>query len=57
MTIVAGESGFSGARDGMGTNALFYNPAGLDMTRDGHLVIADSGNNRIRIMSIVDGKH
>jgi len=55
VTTVAGsleaESGFA---DGPGTDALFKNPRGIKFLNDTTLLIADTGNNRIRALNITD---
>jgi len=47
-TIAGGDSGY---RDGEGTTAEFYSPAGLGIDKDGSLFIADVNNYRIRKLS------
>ena len=44
-TIAGGAEGFA---DGAGDKALFNTPSGIAVTLDGNLIIADTGNNRIR---------
>jgi glucose/arabinose dehydrogenase len=39
---------YAGFKDGQGTQAQFFRPAGMTFTPDGTLYVADSGNNRIR---------
>lgn len=41
----------SGSLDGVGTNALFYFPYGVAVSPSGVVVVADTGNNRIRAIS------
>ena len=48
VTTLAGSLGDEGFRDGPGPEALFCNPAGIAIGRDGTLFIADSGNHAIR---------
>src|SRR5580693_5257107 len=52
IALVAGE-GIPGFRDGSFTSALFNKPLGLAISTDGtRLFVADSGNNRIRIVHL-----
>jgi sugar lactone lactonase YvrE len=44
-TLAGGVEGFG---DGVGDKALFNSPSGLAFTPDGNLLVADTGNNRIR---------
>ena len=44
-TIAGGAQGF---RDGAGAEAMFDTPCGLAIDRDGSLLVADTGNHRIR---------
>lgn len=44
-TIAGGAQGF---RDGPGAEAMFDTPCGLAVERDGSLLVADTGNHRIR---------
>ncbi len=48
VSTYAGNPGASGFANGTGTNALFDNPAGLALDREGNLYVADSGNNVVR---------
>jgi streptogramin lyase len=48
VTTLAGQAGNSGAADGAGPNAQFYNPSGLAVDRAGNVYVADSGNSTIR---------
>jgi sugar lactone lactonase YvrE len=53
-STLAGTAGSSGATDGTGTAARFYNPYGI--TTDGtNLYVADFGNNTIRKVVISSG--
>ncbi len=47
VTTIAGNPGTSGFADG--NSALFFYPAGLAINTAGNLLVADSGNNTIRI--------
>ena len=49
VTTLAGRS--SGYADGTGTNALFFGPSGVALTSSGFIVVADSINNRIRLVT------
>src|SRR5580658_10067422 len=52
VALVAGE-GVAGFRDGSFTSALFNKPLGLAVSTDGtRLFVADSGNNRIRVVHL-----
>lgn len=48
VTTAAGRAGQAGYRDGPGGEARFSGPAGLAIARDGTLLVADTGNHRIR---------
>mmetsp|Transcript_75130 Transcript_75130/g.242921 ORF Transcript_75130/g.242921 Transcript_75130/m.242921 type:complete len:546 (-) Transcript_75130:315-1952(-) len=47
VTTLAG-SGTAGFRDGQGVMANFNSPSGLAVDVDGHVLLADWGNNRVR---------
>ncbi len=49
VSTLAG-AGTTGFFDGTGTNAIFYNPAGITIDKDGVFYIADRNNNRVRKM-------
>jgi len=54
VTTLAGTAGSSGSTDGIGTEAMFYDPYGI--TTDGkYLYVADTGNNTIRKIVISSG--
>jgi len=46
----AGTAGAPGWVDGPASSARFQGPTGLALTPDGRLVVADTGNNRIRLI-------
>lgn len=51
VTTIAGSPGKSGFTDGAGGNARFNYPAGVDVTADGTIYIADTLNRAIRKIS------
>ncbi len=51
VSTVAGVAGVSGSLDGTNTAALFFEPVGIAFNA-GALVVADSGNNTIRVPSL-----
>ena len=51
VTTIAGSNG--GFANGIGIAASFSNPQGVTVYPNGNIVVADSGNNRIRQISIV----
>src|SRR5262249_25712319 len=46
----AGSPGTAGWMDGHGSSALFSRPTGIASTAAGQVIIADTGNNRIRLI-------
>ena len=50
VTTLAG-SGSPAFADGTGTGASFYNPEGVAVTSAGDVVVADTSNNRIRLIA------
>jgi len=50
VSTVAGD-GTAGFADGNGTTAKFKNPSGIDIDKQGNLVVADRINHRIRIIA------
>lgn len=50
MTVVAGQPGVAGARDGKALSATFRYPHGLAADSFGNLYVADSGNGTIRLL-------
>jgi DNA-binding beta-propeller fold protein YncE len=51
VRTLAGIPGVAGLADGAGTEAQFSHPAGLALLPDGGLLVADTGNHRIRHVS------
>ena len=51
VTTLAGSPGSLGKTDASGTNALFYQPAGIAIDSAGYLYVADYFNNTIRQIS------
>jgi sugar lactone lactonase YvrE len=49
VTTIIGNAGVAGSADGMGTKALLNQPGGLAFDSYGNLIIADTGNNTIRL--------
>ncbi len=47
---LAGTPGATGATDGIGAAARFYNPCGMTVDADGNLYVADSSNHTIRMV-------
>ena len=41
-----------GSMNGVGTNALFLRPSGIALDVTGNVYVADSGNNKIRVLNI-----
>ncbi|MCJ7751402.1 MAG: SMP-30/gluconolactonase/LRE family protein [Armatimonadetes bacterium] len=50
VSTVAGRAGTSGYADGVGADARLSAPAGVAWRPDGSLVVADTGNHRLRIL-------
>ena len=50
MTRLAGK-GALGTGNGVGSNAMFYNPHGIAVSTSGTVYVADRNNNRIRMIS------
>src|SRR5262249_52848266 len=50
ITGIAG--GVEGYADGVGDKALFDSPSGIAIAPDGDLIVADTGNNRIRRITV-----
>ena len=54
VSTIAGSG--QGYRDGIGSEAKFYYPFGIQISRDKkYLFVADRGNGCIRKVSLVDG--
>lgn len=51
VTTLAGCAGQSGFADANGTAALFHHPHGITVDGDGNILVADTKNNSIRIIS------
>ena len=56
VTLVAGTSGLSGSKDGVGAAATFFGPAGLALDGNGHLFVADNDNELIRQIDLATGQ-
>ena len=56
VTTLAGTPGTGGDKDGTGTAALFYNPAGVASDRAGNLYVADAANELIRKIVTATGQ-
>ena len=52
-TTVAGTAGITGSGDGLGSEALFYNPTSVSVDSTGNVYVADYGNNTIRQITTV----
>jgi len=52
VSTAAGTAGMPGFADGASSEALLDGPAGIAITKDGRVVIADSGNHAVRIGSL-----
>jgi streptogramin lyase len=48
VTTIAGQTNNYGSTDGLGTNALFWGPAGITVDTNGSLYVADSFNKTVR---------
>jgi sulfur carrier protein ThiS/sugar lactone lactonase YvrE len=53
VSTIAGSTG--GFNDGIGTDALFNNPIGIAGLPNGNIVVADTNNNRIRLITMPGG--
>ncbi|WP_017259344.1 hypothetical protein [Pedobacter arcticus] len=54
VSVIAGIGGTLGFLDGKGSDAKFYNPAGLCIAKDGTIYVADVSNNKIRKLSTIN---
>jgi len=54
VTTVAGLANASGSTDDTGATARFYMPRQLAADNDGRVYVADSGNNRVRVLTVAD---
>ncbi|MFO0608562.1 MAG: hypothetical protein U0324_35680 [Polyangiales bacterium] len=52
LTMLAGTPGMEGFADGTGAAARFSRPYGMALRRDGALLVADQGNQRIRVVTL-----
>ncbi len=52
VAILAGAAGEPGYADGTGLEARFFAPAGIAVAWDGSLLVADTGNHRIRRVTL-----
>ncbi len=52
VSTIAGLAGSSGGADGSGAAARFSSPRGIFMAPDGDLYVADTGNSRIRRVTV-----
>lgn len=48
VTTIAGNPTVRGAADGVGTNALFYEPKGIAVAKNGDLIVSEYRNHAIR---------
>lgn len=48
MSVVAGQAGVAGFKDGQGSSAVLSNPSDVKIDAAGNLYVADYGNNAIR---------
>ena len=55
VTTLAGAAGQAGSQDGQGLAARFRDPRGVAMSETGIAMVADTGNNTIRRVSIPNG--
>ena len=55
VSTVAGAAGVSGTADGLGTNALFYEPEGIAVDSSSNVFVADTWNHTIRKITSAGG--
>jgi len=55
VTTLAGDCGMAGFNNGEGTDAQFRSPSGIILDAQGDLYVADTGNNRIRKLTLSNG--
>jgi DNA-binding beta-propeller fold protein YncE len=48
ITTIAGQPYHLGYADGIGKQALFNRPIGINLSEDGYLYVADAYNNKVR---------
>lgn len=54
VDTLAGQFSIYGSTNGIGTNALYYNPYGIDISKTGNFaLVADTGNNLIRYIDLM----
>ena len=51
VSTVSGAAGISGTNDGVNGAGRFFNPYGLAVAADGSLVVADTYNELVRVVS------
>lgn len=51
VSTLAGSAGNDGSLDGVGTNALFFQPQGIAVDNSGNVIVADTLNHTIRKVS------
>jgi sugar lactone lactonase YvrE len=54
VSTIAGWAGMWGSSDGAGTNASFFEPAGISVSAAGNLYVVDSGNNTLRELTFAN---
>ena len=56
VSTIAGTPSIPGKEDGIGSTAQFWRPYGLTIDNNGHLLIADEWNHKIRKLNINNGQ-
>ncbi len=51
VSTLAGQTGVTGAANGVGTNATFSNPTAVAVDGSGNVYVADAGNSMIRVIA------